>query len=108
MKPERDSVKPSCLFRVLHFFLDKLALGGIEAAEGCFDATPTSPSVHSPREREEYERCKSLMVMEVLRFVGVLLKFHPSEAFSVRHIHAYIHVQMSCNGTSLEGHALLK
>ena len=74
--------KQSHLFQSLNFFVSTLSLHGIEAAARCFDSQYSS--VYTPREVEEYNNVKCTVILKLLRFLSVLLKFYPQEAFDVR------------------------
>eukprot|EP00731_Ephydatia_muelleri_P028749 Em0020g393a len=79
--PSQGTEKTSNLFRSVQFFLESLALGGIEAAALCFDSSVTS--VHTPLEIEEYNRAKCDLVLRLFRFLGNLVNYHSKEAISV-------------------------
>eukprot|EP00731_Ephydatia_muelleri_P036866 Em0341g3a len=78
--PSQGTEKTSNLFRSVQFFLESLALGGIEAAALCFDSSVTS--VHTPLEIEEYNRAKCDLVLRLFRFLGNLVNYHSKEAIS--------------------------
>ena len=77
----QETGRTSCLFNSLQFFLERLALGGIEAAAACFDSSATL--VHTPSESEEYSRAKCDLILRLFRFLSGMLNVHPKEAVSV-------------------------
>ena len=81
-QPKR-SEKPSCLFQSLEFFVDNLALVGIEGALKCFEG-PTEPPILSPRDEELYVSAKCDLIMYIIQFVGVLVDHHHNSPTSVR------------------------
>lgn len=59
----------------------KLSLHGLEAASSCFDSS--LESVYSPRELEEYGRSKCALVLDLLKFVDILVNHHCDKPSSV-------------------------
>ena len=76
-----DMQMVSCLFGSLEFFVQKLALCGLEAAVSCFDHT--LETVHSPREREEYDTAKCSLILHLLKFLGILVDHRHDNPASV-------------------------
>ena len=80
-EPGKGTERSSCLFHSIEFFVSKLSLRGIKGASDCFESC--SESIHSPQEIEEYNRVKCSLVMDVLKFVGILSDYRHDDDTSV-------------------------
>ncbi|XP_030070017.1 DNA-dependent protein kinase catalytic subunit [Microcaecilia unicolor] len=63
----------SSFLRTCEFFLQKLCLHDITAAEQCFRTGP-SGNIASPQEREDYNYSKCTIIVRIMEFVSMILE----------------------------------
>ncbi|XP_029447109.1 DNA-dependent protein kinase catalytic subunit isoform X2 [Rhinatrema bivittatum] len=68
----------SSFLRTCEFFLQKLCLYDITAAEQCFTTGPTG-YMASPQEREEYSYSKCTIIVRIMEFVSMILENCPQD-----------------------------
>ncbi|XP_078543449.1 DNA-dependent protein kinase catalytic subunit [Lissotriton helveticus] len=63
----------SSFLRALKFFLGRLALNDVIAAEQCFTTGPKG-TMFSPQEREQYNYSKCTIIVRIMEFVSMILE----------------------------------